>query len=92
MEAGNLRPGSDEAEVLLTSIRVAQSPVLPDLGDLKALSSGLVEGDIQWWKVVPRPCCCLHYAELNILYVCFDDWSSKEMLDCCRGHLLPRLR
>ena len=56
MEAGNLRPGSDEAEVLLTSIRVAQSPVLPDLGDLKALSSGLVEGDIQWWKVVPRPC------------------------------------
>ena len=56
MEAGNLRPGSDEAEVLLTSIRVAQSPVLPDLWDLKALSSGLVEGDIQWWKVVPRPC------------------------------------
>ena len=78
MEAGNLRPGSDEAEVLLTSIRVAQSPVLPDLGDLKALSSGLVVGDIQWWKVVPRPCCCLHYAELNILYVCLDDWSSKE--------------
>ena len=48
MEAGNLRPGSDEAEVLFTSIRIAQSPVLPDLGDLKAVISGLGEGDVQW--------------------------------------------
>ena len=63
MEAGNLRPGSDEAEVLLTSIRIAQN-----------------QDDR------------LHYAEMNILYVCLDNWSGKEMLACCRGHLLPRLR
>ena len=48
MEAGNLRPGSDEAEVLLTSIRIAQSQDDP-----------------------------LHYAELNILHVCLNDWASK---------------
>ena len=63
MEAGNLRPDSDEAEVLLTSIRIAQNQDDP-----------------------------LHYAEMNILYVGLDDWSGKELLACCRGHLLPRLR
>ena len=24
--------------------------------------SGLVEGDVKWWKVVPRPCCCRRQA------------------------------
>lgn len=55
IEAGNLRPGSDEVETLLTSIRVAQSPLSAFLSDYEYVLQHMPQAiDVtEWWKVFP---------------------------------------
>jgi len=54
MQEGDLRPGSDEAQVLLTSVRMAQSPLSPDLKDYAILRGDmqrtLVVDGAEWWR------------------------------------------
>mmetsp|Transcript_7852 Transcript_7852/g.17247 ORF Transcript_7852/g.17247 Transcript_7852/m.17247 type:complete len:1246 (+) Transcript_7852:169-3906(+) len=57
IETGDLRPGSDEAETLLTSIEVALSPLRADLMDFKYIMGRLrrhtILSDDEWWEVFP---------------------------------------
>jgi hypothetical protein len=60
IEHNNIRPGTPEAEVLLTSIRIALSPLKPDLEDYKFVTQHLEthmkitdENNTNWWQVFP---------------------------------------
>jgi len=57
IEAGDLQPGSAEAEVLFTSIRVALSPLKADLMDFDFVYEHtrdyLRAESADWWKVFP---------------------------------------
>lgn len=51
---GDLRPGSEEASVLLTSVRFALSPITSDLRDYRFVNKNLpkpVEIDSDWWNM-----------------------------------------
>mmetsp|Transcript_23241 Transcript_23241/g.51423 ORF Transcript_23241/g.51423 Transcript_23241/m.51423 type:complete len:1252 (+) Transcript_23241:95-3850(+) len=58
LETGDLRPGSDEAETLLTSVEVALSPLRADLMDWRYIVGRLrrhtVLSDDEWWEVFPN--------------------------------------
>jgi len=57
IETGDLQPGSAEAEVLFTSIRVALSPLQADLQDFAFVYEHTREflrgASQEWWKVFP---------------------------------------
>jgi len=56
MDKGELAPGSHEATMLLTSVRMAESPLEPDLQDWSFIVVPKVQGaesGKEWWKVFP---------------------------------------
>jgi len=58
ISAGHLQPGSEQANILLTSIRVSLSPLKADLNDLRIVEKCLpkiIRADpSEWWKVFPE--------------------------------------
>lgn len=55
---GNLRAGSTETDILLTSIRMAMSPLRGDLVDWVFVRQQVLAlgKDEKWWKVAPEEC------------------------------------